>query len=71
MDYALCDCCAIMVANNDESSCRDYYGHTHPTVTENFVLSGESFENPSVGFDCDGCKEWQEEFATLHFATIA
>ena len=24
-----CDCCLLWVANNDDSSCRDYYGHKH------------------------------------------
>src|SRR5690349_13861868 len=29
-----CICCTLMIANNDESACRDYYEHDHPSVTE-------------------------------------
>ena len=25
----VCDCCALLVENGDDSSCRDYYNHTH------------------------------------------
>lgn len=26
-----CECCALVIANGDDSGCRDYYGHTHPS----------------------------------------
>ena len=29
-----CSCCALMIANNDESGCRDFYGHDHPSPYE-------------------------------------
>ena len=31
-----CECCALVIANGDDSGCRDYYGHTHsgPRLTE-------------------------------------
>ena len=24
-----CECCALMIANSDDSGCRDFYGHDH------------------------------------------
>ena len=33
-ELSLCDCCALVVANDDESGCRDYYGHTHEPKAE-------------------------------------
>lgn len=28
----LCECCALVLANNDESGCRDYHHHDHATL---------------------------------------
>jgi hypothetical protein len=28
-EIAVCECCALVIANGDDSGCRDYYGHTH------------------------------------------
>lgn len=30
-----CECCTLMIANGDDSGCRDYYGHTHRTASLN------------------------------------
>lgn len=30
--YVLCECCALMLANNDESGCRDYHHHEHTSL---------------------------------------
>lgn len=27
--FILCACCALKLANDDESACRDYHGHDH------------------------------------------
>lgn len=27
-----CACCALVIANGDDSGCRDYYGHTHESA---------------------------------------
>ena len=28
-----CTCCALVIANADESGCRDFHGHTHAQTT--------------------------------------
>lgn len=28
-----CECCRLVIANGDDSGCRDYYGHTHTAPT--------------------------------------
>lgn len=28
----LCECCALKLANDDESGCRDHHGHDHPPL---------------------------------------
>ncbi|MEH1588030.1 hypothetical protein [Cutibacterium avidum] len=55
---ALCSCCALKLTNDDESGCRDYYGHTHPscdvpagTVVTSFSPIVHTDGRP---LDCDG-----------------
>lgn len=57
-ELSLCDCCALLVANADESSCRDYYGHTHKSaeLPAGTVIAGEEVESYR-GFHCDGCDQ--------------
>lgn len=57
IDHALCRCCALWVANQDDSSCRDYHGHTHPKPGEN-IATVDSETEPYCGpntWTCDGC----------------
>lgn len=63
-ELSLCDCCALVVANADESGCRDYYGHTHQTaeVPAGTVIAGDAVPSPR-GFTCDGCQEDQGAYA--------
>lgn len=53
----VCDCCALMIANGDDSSCRDYYGHDHPTCNLPWaVIDGDPEEVWSCYvWTCDGC----------------
>lgn len=30
--FVLCECCALKLANDDDSSCRDYHGHDHASL---------------------------------------
>ena len=56
----VCDCCLSLLANGDESSCRDYYGHTHPSGTfpANTVPGDDSdTETRFRAWVCDGCGE--------------
>lgn len=67
----LCDCCAQMLANDDDSSCRDYYGHTHDSlsVPADTVLTDE-WEISSTPWACDGCGERQGSFSPRHAADV-
>lgn len=52
----LCECCAVVAANGDDSGCRDYHEHenhalnatTGPTWVDEFMGEDETFT-------CDGC----------------
>ena len=69
LDVWVCECCALILNTGDDSSCRDYYGHTHPSCDlsvdnadmDNFRKTGYYDEN------CDGCGELI--FGTLYAAT--
>lgn len=53
----LCECCALWVANNDESACRDFYGHDHPYARSE-VAGVDIDAGPDTRDDswvCDGC----------------
>ncbi|HSX68445.1 hypothetical protein [Nocardioides sp.] len=62
-DLKVCDCCALMLANGDDSGCRDYYGHTHDAgalLPMTSVIAGDPEEwQGSHPWLCDGCDEWQ------------
>jgi len=68
---SLCECCALVIANGDDSGCRDYYGHTHaaPTVPAHTILTGESGQ-PSRDFTCGGCGERQDAYAYRLWAVV-
>jgi hypothetical protein len=68
---ALCECCALLIANGDESGCRDYYGHTHQSADApaHTVLSDET-DQPCHGFTCDGCGERQDAYAYRLWAVV-
>lgn len=68
---ALCECCALMIANNDETGCRDHDHHTHKSVEvpARTVLTDEC-DQPYSGFICDGCGERQGDFAYRVWAVV-
>ena len=57
----VCECCMLVIANGDDSSCRDYHGHEH----EECELGLEANESAHIGvtdgspevlmFRCVGC----------------
>ena len=63
----LCECCALMLANNDDSGCRDYHGHDHAPleVPRDTVISGgpHTWEGcsdlPCHGHDAGVVHPWQ------------
>lgn len=66
-DY-VCECCALMIANNDDSACRDYYGHTHPGPSGSWVLGDDEMMGWDAP-DCAACETPQGGFATMFQAT--
>lgn len=63
---ALCECCASVIANGDESGCRDFHGHTHPSgaVTLGWVHVGDERAREYGEDECAGCG--QELGDTVH-----
>ena len=55
----VCECCALIVNNGDDSGCRDYYEHTHPTCNNNVTcVDSNNFRTTGYyGENCDGCGE--------------
>lgn len=53
----LCECCALWVANRDDSGCRDYYGHAHKHAGPEIEVI--DIDTPPEDLDytwtCDGC----------------
>lgn len=51
----VCTCCALWIANADDSGCRDYYGHTHKRCA---VTGGLSDNDKEVWetWICAGCE---------------
>ena len=53
----VCECCALVINNGDESSCRDYHGHTHPTCDKSVTYTNTE-DTFTVGYfhtNCNGC----------------
>lgn len=54
----VCGCCVMVIANADESGCRDYWHHDHPTCD---LPASTVIEDPCGGderwfeWTCDGC----------------
>ena len=70
LDVWVCECCALMVRNGDESGCRDYYGHTHPTCDKSVTYADteHTFEVGYFHTNCNGCGELIRTGGTLYAA---
>lgn len=70
LDVWVCECCALMVRNGDESGCRDYYGHTHPTCDKSVIYADmeHTFEVGYFHTNCNGCGELVRTGDTLYAA---
>lgn len=58
----LCSCCALWVANADDSGCRDYHHHTHPYARSE-IAGVDNEPGPEVRWEnwtCDGCDTEQK-----------
>lgn len=67
----VCDCCALMIANADESGCRDFHGHAHPSckLPASTVLG----EDRAVEYGedtCAGCGQALGRLAPVHEFSI-
>ena len=53
----VCECCALVVNNGCDSSCRDFHGHTHPTCDKNIVRTDieHTYEVGYFDVNCNGC----------------
>ena len=53
----VCGCCARMVNTGDDSGCRDFHGHTHPTCDKNIVRADieHTYEVGYFDVNCNGC----------------
>ena len=63
----VCECCALMLTNGDDSECRDYYRHGHIDcdLGAGAVMTGEQVETlaPTT---CDGCHQRLGALATMY-----
>ena len=76
--YLLCECCTFKIEHDDESACRDYYGHTHPAMSDipaRIVQCHDveiTFSTLPNARHCDGCGQYADDFATMYvYARIA
>ena len=64
----VCECCMMKFENDDESSCRDYYGHDHKagTLVQDYALSPDEEFQSTVSRRCDTCGSEIGAFGTIH-----
>ena len=67
--YPVCECCLLVTANGDDSSCRDYHGHEHETANYG-IEPGEDIVPGDVITDgmirCFGCGDDAIQAGTVH-----
>ena len=60
----VCTCCALMIANDDDSGCKDFHEHQHEHQHDpaslidglvSLVIPEDGADLPVRYFDCDGC----------------
>lgn len=63
----VCECCALLIANNDETACRDHYehGHIECDLDPGAVVTGEQVETPGP-CTCDGCHRQLDALAMMY-----
>lgn len=70
LDVWVCGCCARTLNTGDDSGCRDFHGHTHPTCDKNIVRADieHTFEVGYFHANCNGCGEIVRTGGTLYAA---
>lgn len=70
-----CGCCALMVANGDDSGCRDLHNHTHPTPMPERIAEGHCVittdEDEVMCGPCELCGQNFDYFDGWRFAILA
>jgi len=66
-----CACCASMIANNDDSGCRDFYGHDHPSPYDQdhggyLVITSESMASEVIVGPCELCGQGDSGYMEGH-----
>ena len=65
----VCECCALWIENGDDSSCRDYYNHTHPRWDSAITyLTGAEHRVGYFDMICDACGTIQHNGADMYGA---
>ena len=65
----VCECCALWIENGDDSSCRDYYNHTHPRCNPAIAyLTGPEHRVGYLDMICNGCGTIQHDGANMYSA---
>ncbi|WP_247040325.1 hypothetical protein [Arthrobacter rhizosphaerae] len=55
--FILCECCTLVLANDDESGCRDFHGHKHAPLDVppgTAISQGPHTWNGSLELTCHG-----------------
>ena len=67
----VCECCELWIENGDDSSCRDYHNHTHPTCDKNIVRTDieHTYEVGYFDVNCNGCGSLIRNGGILYAAT--
>ena len=68
-ELLVCECCALVINNGDESSCRDFHGHTHPRCDSAIAhLTNDRFTVGYFSTNCNGCGRIQLDGAHMYGA---
>ena len=66
----LCECCAIVAANGDDSGCRSYHEHNDHALTASIgYVSVDEHMGTDETFMCDGCG-WRIERGSYYIGTM-
>ena len=65
----VCECCALLITNGDDSGCRDFHNHTHPDCDPAVRhLTGLKHHVGYFAMNCTGCGMIQRDGAVVYGA---
>ena len=63
----VCECCALLITNGDDSGCRDFHNHTHPDCDHAVRhLTGLKHHVGYFTMNCTGCGMIQRDGAVVY-----